>query len=380
MHNRFLYAVYYYTCSLFVNFLKLFVRTDPKLILFLSYSGASYNDSPRCIYEKMRDDPRFSGYRLVWAFNDPGKFPNVPDRIRTDTLTYFKTALRARCWVTNVAVERGLGFSGKHTFYFHTTHTTLPKLCGRDAAKTAAFQTKGGYRYDCSCAQSEIEAELQQSMYDLKPEQILVCGYPKNDYLVNADPAERDRIRAALGIPEGNRVILYAPTFREVADLSGDNIHFDLWRETLGEGWTVLFRAHPVVRDSLRVKPDPSFVIDVSDYPENAELMLASDILISDYSGIFYEFGVQDRPMYCFAFDYDTYTKNRQLYFDLRTELPGGFLDEKALLVRVREGLNDSEKEQLATFRERYIRYRGHATEASVDCIYQHVGNGGSER
>lgn len=375
MHNRFLYAIYYYIMTFLIHILKLFVRSDPKLILFVSYSGAYFNDSPRAVYEKMLEDPRFRDYKLVWAFQNPKKFPSVSNRIKIDSFTYFKTALKARCWVTNVAVERGLGFSGKHTYYFHTTHTTLPKLCGKDAEKTAAFTTLGGYRYDCSCAQSEIEAELQLSMYGLKPEQVLICGYPKNDYLVNAPATERERIRSVLGIPKEKKVVLYAPTFREVPALTGEHVHFETWKNILGDSYVVLFRAHPVVRDSMKVKPDGKFVIDVSDYPENAELMLASDILISDYSGIFYEFGVLGRPMYCYAYDYDDYTKNRQLYFDLRTELPGGFLDEEALIARVRAGLDKEEQTLLDTFRTRYVRYFGHATEASVNNIFEHLEN-----
>ena len=73
-YNKVAYGVYYRVMSFCMNFLKLFIRTDNKLILFNSFAGRKYDDSPRAIFEAMRDDPRFKGYKLVWAFHEPDKF------------------------------------------------------------------------------------------------------------------------------------------------------------------------------------------------------------------------------------------------------------------------------------------------------------------
>lgn len=117
-----------------MNTLKLFVKTDDKLILFNSFAGRKYDDSPKAIYEEMKKDPRFKDYRLVWAFHQPEKY-DAPQKIKTDSLTYFKTALAARVWVTNSSVERGLNFTGKRTLYFNTWHGTPMKKMRSDINK-----------------------------------------------------------------------------------------------------------------------------------------------------------------------------------------------------------------------------------------------------
>ena len=130
--HRWLYNLYYGTMSAFVRGLRLFVKPDDKLILFVVFGGKFFSDSPRCIYEAMLKDERFTGYRLIWAFRRPDEFPDVPERIEIDTMKYFITALKARCWVTHEGVNRALNFRGKHTFYFYTTHTALPIIAGAD--------------------------------------------------------------------------------------------------------------------------------------------------------------------------------------------------------------------------------------------------------
>ena len=141
-YNKVAYAIYYQVMSFCMNVLKLFMRTDDKLILFNSFAGRKFDDSPKAIYEEMKKDPRFKDYKLVWAFHQPEKY-DAPQKIKTDGLKYFKTALAARVWVTNSSVERGLNFTGKHTFYFNTWHGTPMKKMGTDIGSTnTAFGTK----------------------------------------------------------------------------------------------------------------------------------------------------------------------------------------------------------------------------------------------
>ena len=87
--NKLLYTLYYYFFSFTLKIIKLFVRPDDKLILFVSYGGRYFNESPKCMYDTMKTDDRFSDYRLVWAFRNPSLFPEVEDRIKIDSLKYF---------------------------------------------------------------------------------------------------------------------------------------------------------------------------------------------------------------------------------------------------------------------------------------------------
>ena len=371
--NKLIFKAYYYVMSLVLRIIRLFVSTDDKLILFVSYGGRHFNDSPKCIYEAMKLDPRYENYKLVWAFSNPNEHNLDTPKIRIDSLKYYVTALKARCWVTNVVIERGLNFKGKNTFYLHTTHTTLPKLMGYDDSSDS-FTLPCGFKYDCSCAQSETEKKMQESMFRIAPQKIVVSGYPKNDVLCNYNDAERDRIRKKLGFDNNRKLILYAPTYRDIY-FGGMRcpIDFKKWEKVLGSDYAVLFRAHPVVANETKIDSSTGFIFDVSHYPDNMELMIASDILISDYSGIFFEYGVQDKPMFCLAYDYEQYVKVRGLYFDIRELIPGGFLNEDDLLSYVKSCTYNTVKEQIEHFRQKYVAEYGQATAICLNTIYENI-------
>ncbi len=376
-NSRFVYSVYFYVASAFINVLKLFVKTDSKLILFVSYGGRYFNDSPKCIYESMKKDERFKNYKLVWAFRNPDKYPSDVIKIKIDSLDYFLTALRARVWITNVHMERGLNFRGKQTYYLHTTHTILPKLMGKHAVEAGSenFAPLCSFKFDCSCAQSEYEQKLQADMFDLPIDKIKLVGYPKNDILVNISENRKAEIKKQLGIENGKKIILYAPTYRdEKNNKQLCPINFDVWEDILGDGYVVLFRAHPIVVSMTKIDPSSTFVKDVSEYPFNTDLMAISDILISDYSGIFFEFGVQDKPMFCYAYDYEEYTSRRGLYFDIRDMIPGGHMSEKELIAYIKNGDMEEIMNKCNAFKNEQITVYGHATANCIDLIAKDLG------
>lgn len=322
----------------------------------------------------MLKDERYKDYKLVWAFLNPDSIEIKTPKVNITSFRYFITALKASCWVTNAVIERGLNFRGKNTFYLHTTHTTLPKLMGHDDKESGSFTLPCEFKYDCSCAQSEKEKQMQKSMFHLRDEQIIVSGLPKNDILCNYSEQARNDIRNRLGIPADKKAILYAPTYRDVKfGAMRCPVDFKHWESLLGKDFIVLFRAHPVVANETKIDSSTGFVFDVSSYPDNMELMIASDILISDYSGMFFEYGVQDKPMYCFAYDYDEYIKVRSLYFDIRDMIPGGHLVEEDLLETIKEGISKGDSALLKKFKEDYVAVYGNATEICLDVIYKNI-------
>lgn len=368
--SKVLYTVYFYFFSTVINILKFFVRTDNKLILFVSYGGRFFNESPKCLYDRMKTDPRYTGYKLVWAFRSPTKFPEVENRIKIDSITYFITALKARCWITNVHIERGLDFKGRNTFYFNTSHTNLPKICGSAASRNKTFITKSKNNCDFYCVQCELEKELFRN--DGKVVQI--TGFPKNDILANYTKKMHSEIRERLGIPDNKIVILYAPTFREGYLKDRDiPVDFKKWEIILGNQYVVWFRAHPIFASKVKIEDDSQFVVDMSSYVDNNDLMIAADILISDYSGILTEFGVQKKPMFCYAYDYDDYVKTRGLFFDVREDLPGGYMNEDELLNYIKNGDKEGIMKKLDIFRDKYIQVYGNSTETSLNIIYQNI-------
>lgn len=380
-YSKTLYRVYFYIGSWLVNLLKLFLMTDDKLIVFNSFGGRKYDDSPKCIYEAMIKDPRFDDYQFVWAFINPDSFVIPRGKIiKCDTFTYFKTLLKARVWVTNSTMERGLRFKGSRTFYFNSWHGTPIKLMGRDIDKSnASFRSKGAKcPYDVFCAQSQFDADVFKKSFHVPEQAMKVIGLPRNDELVNNAGEERKNIvRELLGIPNDKKVILYAPTYREYAKDEYKNcvmappINLDKWKDSLGKEYVLLFRAHYEVVKVLNVTSN-DFVKDVSAYPSLNDLMIVSDMLISDYSSIFFDYSIMGKPMLCFAYDYDEYQSRRGMYFDVREELDCIAMDaEEKVLEEILSLDIDKRNGVTVKFRNKYVTSFGFATKRSLDLIYE---------
>ena len=160
--------------------------------------------------------------------------------------------------------------------------------------------------------------------------EMLETGYPRNDVLAGADRDARTReVRRRLGLPEGARVVLYAPTFRDdVRDSRGryrlePALDIDLLRAAVGEDTVVLFRKHHYCVDPAPATAD-GFVRDVSAYPDGTELMLAADVLVTDYSSMMFDFANTGRPMLFFTYDLEAYRDEiRGFYFDFGAQAPG---------------------------------------------------------
>lgn len=389
-YNKCFYTLYNKLGSGLLDIMKHFLHTDDKLIVFASFGGKKFNDSPKAIYDAMVNDPRFSDYKLVWAFNHPDCY-HLPkgEIIKIDTLKYYKKLIQARVWITNSSMKRGLDINGLHTLEINTWHGSAIKKMGADIATgNTAFKIKSRKRrggktsnYLLWLAQGKYDVKIFSQAYHLSNERLRVIGLPRNDELAKYDKDVQSILKQKMGIPAYKHVILYAPTFREYEKDFGGNcmltppITIEKWRKVLGDKFVLLFRAHYEVVKALDIK-DNDFVKDVSNYENLNELMLASDMLISDYSSIFFDYSIMGKPMLCFAYDYERYTKERGLYFDIREELDSIYLDnEDNLLKRILFMKDEYQSETTLHFRDKYVEHYGNATPKVLDIIYQNILN-----
>jgi CDP-glycerol glycerophosphotransferase (TagB/SpsB family) len=169
------------------------------------------------------------------------------------------------------------------------------------------------------------------------------------------------------------RVILYAPTFRG-DDMTKarhpEDLDLGLLARTLGADHVLLLRRHPAARrQALAVPGREGFIIDVSDYPEVNELMLVSDVLLTDYSSVAFEFALLERPMAFFAPDADAYERERGFYFDYRATMPGPvFETTDALAAYLRAGSFDLAR--VESFSKTWFEVAdGHASERFVERV-----------
>ena len=378
-YSKTLYSVYYSVMNTVINSVKLLFKTDDKLILFNSFAGRKFDDSPYALFEAMKKDERFKDYKLVWAFHNLDQYDvKGAEKIKTDTPEYFKTALKARVWITNSSFERGLHFKKKNTFYFNTWHGTPIKKMGNDIENNQSFGEKGKNSTDVMTAQSDFEIDVFSRMFGIPKNHFLKCGLPRNDILCSYDASLRNKLREKLGIKDNQKVILYCPTFREFEKDNNNNvvlkppIHLDQWKKELGNEYVLLFRAHYEVAKAMDIKDD-SFVRNMTDYPSLNELMIASDILISDYSSVFIDYSIMDKPMLHFTYDYDKYASLRGMYFDIRDFINGS--DNEEQLISLIKDLNtEQEVEKTRVFRNKYVNYYGNAVKESLNCISAHLG------
>ncbi len=382
--SRVAYNLYYFSMSFLLRVMGLFVGFDNKLLLFNSFGGKRYDDSPKVIYEKMLNDDRFKEYKIVWAIQDPNSI-EIPGRatvVKADSFKYFVTALRAKVWITNSSIERGLNFKKKKTVCFNTWHGTAIKTMGIDIKEdNKSFKSRVLVRADVMLAQSSYDIKVFSRCFQLPESVLKLSGLPRNDCLATYSQNQADKIRESLGISKEKTILLYAPTFREYSRDTQKNIVLDipinlqLWQESLGERFVVLFRAHYEVAKHMRVDDYPLF-IDVSSYPNLNELMIVSDALISDYSSVFFDYSVMHKPMYCFAYDFDEYTSKRGMYIDLKDELPctihqneEGLIEDLLNFDQNRNALCDRTR----SFQEKFVTCYGHAAENSCNLILERL-------
>lgn len=357
-HNRFIFFLYRTLFGFFFRFIGLFLRTDKKLILFVSYGGDSFNDSPKNIFDQILTDDFFKDYKLVWALKEKKEIEGA-SVIKIDTLKYFITALTAKVWITNVNIERGLRFKKRKTIYLNTWHGTGPKKGGR------AIKGRNDYNFgnvDILCVDGEYSKINFIKYFKAKEESMLWCGRPREDKLFSYTLEDINKVKNELNIPLDKKVVFYAPTWRD-GKLSLLNL--SKFTEYLGDNYIVLIRFHHFSKDDLI--DISKNIIDVTDYEDISDLYLISDYLISDYSSAFFDFGLLKKPYYCYATDYESYVSTTGLFISIKDEFVGGVFDnEESLAERITHCDYKNDSEACYEVCKKYVTVH---TNATNECI-----------
>lgn len=352
---------------------------DGNKVTFSSFQAKAYNDNPRYISEmlhQMRPDTK-----IVWLWRKDVNLEKLatPDYVRNVYAISFRGLLEqatARVWVDNVKKSESLYISPKQ-FYVNTWHGDRGfKRVGADNNKLNMRHPRLEKKCSMMLAGSDFGENVYRTAFDYQGE-VMKAGCPRNDLLINPDPAVADKVRKGLGIPADARVLIYAPTFRDTSRKDKQHSGLDILRtlkcfeETTGEKWVCLFRAHYMASQGLDFEQLKGRIIDATRWPEMAELLLIGDALISDYSSCTCDFTLTRRPAFLYIEDLDDYTgKDRELYFDLEKSpfLLARNMEELEALIRT----TDAEKarevaQQLDAFYK--TCETGHATRSACEYI-----------
>ena len=364
-----------------VRYARLTKGIDPDKAVFCCLQGRFYGDSPRCISERLHE--RRPNTKIVWMLNSEtlqrvkDSLPDYVRVVRYRSREAFIEQATARVWVDNFTKQGGLKPAKGKQFYIQTWH-------GDRAIKKIGYDmgTADDYRMEELCDRvttgSRFGEEMFRTAFRYKGEYIR-AGSPRNDLLVRGDPADIRRVREGLGVPEGTKLLLYAPTYRENSRVVPKSAQMDLDRTlrcleaTTGAPWKCLFRAH-YLSQGIDLEPVKDRIIDVTRYEEMAELLLAADMVLTDYSSCALDFIVRDLPALFYIADWDEYVANRRVYFDIR-ETP--FLvaaDQDALEAQLHALTPEKARQNCAAIRDYFGYYEtGRATDAAVEHIIRRL-------
>lgn len=347
----------------------IFIRVNMKTILFVSYGGDSFNDSPKTIYDEIIKDPFFKQYRKIWAFNyNQNIFEG--EVVKIDSLKYFILAMKSGIWVTNVNIERGLSFKKKKTFYINTWHGTPIKKIGN------AVKNRKDYNFskvNLVCSDGEFLKKIFIEYFNANEKSVSSFGRPREDYLHENNTKEYiSHLKKNFNFDENKKIILYVPTWRN----KKINIFLDKWHDILGNDYIILVRTHHLDVNNFTQYINNK-IIDVSNYNNINDLYLASDYLISDYSSAFFDFGLLGKPIFCLAPDYDIFLERDYLFFDLRSYMPNGvYKDYKDMLSKLKKCNYAEESKKSYIFASQFANRPDNATKKCIDEIKKYINKG----
>jgi CDP-glycerol glycerophosphotransferase len=321
-------------------------------VLFISWKGKQCGDNPQAIAEELAR--RGDGRAQIWAVNDWSvPVPAGATAVLAGTEDYYEALARSRYLIANDDMPAWY-VKRPGQVYVQTWHGTPLKRIGFDVSQP---QFISGTRYldhlkqevakwDLLLSPNPFSTPIMRRAFRYDGE-ICESGYPRNDVLVSGQSgALAEQARARLGIPPGKRVVLYAPTWRDDQYYASGRYRFDFrldleqaWRE-LGPDTVILLRGHHHMADDVPPGTRPGFVLNVTGYPSMAELCLVSDVLITDYSSVMFDFAPTGKPMLFFTYDLASYRDRlRGFYFDFEAQAPGPLLSTSAEVVAALAGL-----------------------------------------
>ena len=336
----------------------LFYKVDDKTIFFESFGGASASCSPKAIYNYLIENKDYKDYKFIWAFKNPKKDHLIKKNknltiVKSKSKDYYKYLSKSKYWIVNSLLDLSV-IKKKNQIYVQCWHGTPLKKLRCDITVTGSvLNTKEEVikrnnldvaKIDYFISPSKYSTEKFTSAFNLKnlnKENIIIeKGYPRNDKLINYTQNDINDIKEKLHIKTNTKIILYAPTFRDDEHKSGLgytyklNIDFDKLKKELGKDYVILFRAHYFIANSFDFNKYKDFVYNVSDYDDINDLYIISDLLITDYSSVFFDYAILKRPILFYMYDYKNYkTKLRDFYLDLK-ELPGPIIEKQEDLIK----------------------------------------------
>ena len=359
---------------------------NDKRIVFESFNGDYYSDSPKYIYEYLYDNYN-DDYEFVWVMSKKKKgIYGNPLQLKRFSLKYYKLIATSKYWVINTRQPTRL-VKRPEQVLLSTWHGTPLKRLGYDMdniylnnPRTKETYIRDSAMWDYFVSPNHFSTEIFRRAFAYDG-QIIETGYPRNDILYNATDDKINQIKEDLNLPKDKKVILYAPTWRDNEAYDFSKVRFKLKLEldklekAVGDEYIILVRNHYLITDS-DVDDYKDFAVDVSRYEDIAELYLISDILITDYSSVFFDYANLKRPMLFYMYDLDQYENElRGFYIDIHNDLPGPILKTTEEVIDALRNIEDISNQYALKYDEFYNRFCSLEDGNASKRIYDEVFN-----
>ncbi len=352
---------------------------ERKKIVCINFHGRGYGCNPKYIAAELLS--RRKDLDIVWMTRGRAE---LPEGIRT--VPYDSRQAIWEIATAGVIIDNTMMFTGfkkrQGQYYINTWHGAIPlKKIGYDNPandNNAAYEKRVGANFpdiDLMLSNSSFASEMFRRTFRYGGE-ILEQGYPRNDILADTPEGLKWDVRSRLGLGNGKKIILYAPTYRSDHSLDTFTLDYQAVLDAMGKDWVMLIRLHPRMRSQAKTLAYSDRIINASEYPDMQELMAASDIMVTDYSNIMFEFALTGRPVFLFAPDVEDYRKERDYYFEIY-DLPFPVSCTTKKLISDMRGLDlAGYKTMLDSFFEKVgLHETGHAAEYAADRIERVITN-----
>lgn len=350
-----------------------FIPIKKNTIMFESSNGRNYTGNPRYIYEEILNQNLENEFNCIWVFQDTStKIPGNAIKVKRSRFKYLFYSLRSEFWIFDSRHQYYLK-KKKNTKYIQTWHGTALKKLGLDMdyLNMSGNTNIEKYRYefkkntsiwDYLISQNEYSNKIFKSAFDFKGE-FLEIGYPRNDILINNNDEESiNKIKDKLNIPKDKKIILYAPTWRDNEyHQRGEykfatEMNFDEMNKELSDEYFLIVKYHYLVKDDMNWTKYKDFIIECDADWDIQELYLISDMMITDYSSVMFDYAILKRPMIFYTYDLENYKNNlRDFYFDMFEEVPGPIIKKSQNLTEYIKNFDINQYNR--EYREKYNKF-----------------------
>ncbi|MCI2960160.1 CDP-glycerol glycerophosphotransferase family protein [Pediococcus pentosaceus] len=370
--NKVMSYIYIYMIKFLFRIIQCFIRVDENKILFVSFAGKQYSDSPKVLYLSLKNDEDFKKFKFMWGFINPENVCgiNEKEKVNINSLRYLYELASAKFWVSNASIERLVPIKTKQHIYINTWHGIPLKTLGKDDIKADNLVTNWyeNAEIDYLTVNGYYDQEIMRKIFP-KTKNIIQGGLPRNYRLYNINYSDRKEIESKLHLNTNKKNILYAPTFRDSEKEMSEilSVLNELDNYGILDNYNFLFRGHyffDTNRNNITKK-----VINVSKYESIEELYIVSDMLISDYSSVIFDYSILKRPIILYIPDVDLYKNRRGFYKNpYELDLPVTY-NAKQLKNCILESENGS-PDKMVNFYNRYHNFEFSSIEKIKRIIY----------